>query len=639
MLRQEIEKHNYNYYVLNRPSITDEQYDNLYDQLFKFEKENPNLISPNSPTQKVGYITMSKLEKTKHEIPLLSLDKTKSIEGLKKFIGNKNSVASIKADGLTTEIIYNNGRLIEASTRGDGVEGEIITHNVKVFKNVPKRIDFKEILKISGESLIFSDDFDRINEKLAEDEKYSTCRNLAAGSCRQLDNKICASRSVYFFAFNILKIDGMKFKTKYEQMRWLETLGIDIVPIVEISQIPMDEVIKYLKELAVHIRMPLDGIVISYNDIEYSKTLGRTAKFYKDSIAYKFEDERVITNYITTEWNTTRTGKINPIAIFNPVIIDGTKVERASLFNLDIFENLQLGKGDKISTYKANMIIPQIDENFTKSNMESIPNKCPTCGHPTEIRMQKTARFLYCTNDNCMAKNVDKVVHFSSRKAMNIEGLSEATIEKFINKGFIKDFVDIFKLERYKNQIINMDGFGRRSYEKLIEAIDKVRNIELYRLIYGLGIEQVGESGSKNLCKYFNNNVEEIINAHYLKLTQVKDFGDITAGNVYDYFNHPGNKNKQIFKELLKHINIKSNNVNNNGNKLNGLTFVITGTLSKSRDEFKNIIEGQGGSVTGSISKKTNYLLAGDNIGETKIKKAVEYGVKIIDENDLNLII
>ncbi len=639
-LIKEINKHNNNYYNLNSPTITDEQFDDLYNELIQFEIKYPELIASDSPTRKIGYTIVSKLQKVKHEFPLLSLDKTKSIEGLKEFIGEEDVIVGIKADGLTIELNYNNGKLVQASTRGDGVEGEDITHNARTFKNIPLEILYDGELKLAGEAIIFRVDFDEINESLVEEEKYSTCRNLVAGSCRQLNNKICAERKVHFFAFNLLKNEDMIFKTKEEQLEWLKMLGFQTIFYHTTYSNFVEEEINYLKNLAVNLGMPIDGMVITYNDIEYSKSLGSTSKFPKDSIAYKFEDERVETEFIEVEWNTTRTGKINPTAIFKPVTIDGTQVERATLFNLDILEELQLGKGDRISTFKANMIIPQIDQNFTKSNTEVIPDTCPTCGAKTEIRIQKVARFLYCTNDNCQAKLIDKFTHFVSRKGMNIEGLSESTLEKFINKGFLKEFTDIFKLEQYKNQIVKMEGFGQKSYKNLIEAIEKSKDVELHKFIFALGIPQIGEGGAKQLCNHFDNNASDIFNASINEFLEVKDFGEITARSIDIYLSDT--ENRRTIGELLKYVNINKEEKKMENLILEGMIFVITGNVKtfKNRNELGELVISLGGKLSNSISKNTNFLINNDlNSTSSKNKKAKDLSVNIISEEQFNKMI
>jgi DNA ligase (NAD+) len=633
-LCQEINKHNYNYYNINSPIITDEQYDMLYSRLLELERKYPELISLDSPTQKVGYTVVSKLQKVRHEFPLLSLDKTKSIEGVKEFTGEEDVIVGIKADGLTVELDYNNGKLIQASTRGDGEIGEDITHNAKTFKNVPQKIPFKGELKLVGEAIIFHVDFNNINELLVEDEKYSTCRNLVAGSCRQLDNKICAERNVNFFAFNVLKSEGIKFEMKEEQLKWLKTQEFQIIPYHLIYSDFVEEEISYLKNLAINLGFPIDGMVITYNDIEYSKSLGTTSKFPKDSIAYKFEDERVETEFIGVEWRTTRSGKVNPTAIFKPVTIDGTQVERATLFNLDIFQELHLGKDDKISVFKANMIIPQIDQNFTKSNTELIPDICPACGAKTEIRTQKIARSLYCTNDNCQAKLIDKFTHFVSRKGFNIEGLSESTIEKFINKGFLKEFADIFKLEQYKNQIVKMEGFGQKSYKNLIEAIEKSKDIELHKFIFALGIPQIGEGGAKNLAQHFGD-LGKIVFADYEELLKVKDFGEITAKSVRDYFKNTDNIKDYWMLGTIINIKKEENKMENINSIFNGKKIYATGTFANwKKEEIKSLLESLGAEFASGYAKSLDYLIEGSLKSSSKVDKAKKDGIKVLTESE-----
>ena len=477
-LVKELNIHRHNYYNLNKPTITDSQYDDMFDKLSTLEKEY-NYILSNSPTQTIGYEVISKLQKVEHSIPLLSLNKTKSIDELKKFIGKNDSLLMLKADGLTVELIYENQKLIQASTRGNGHIGEEITFNVKVFKNIPLKINWHGKLKITGEAIIHKNDFEEINSKLSDDEKYATPRNLSSGSCRQLKSEICANRNVYFYAFALLESD-IEFKTKSRQFQWLESNGFSIIPysILTPNTMVLDKSIEDMKLLAEERFISIDGMVISYNDIKYSESLGATNHHKLDGIAYKFVDLAETTQLTGIEWSVGRTGVITPVALFDTVLLDNTEVSRASLHNLSIIEELELGIGDSVSIIKANQIIPQIEENFTKSNNLKIPKVCPVCNGVAIIEQLNESKILKCTNPNCSAKLLKRFSHLVSRDALNIEGLSEQTLEKFINQGWLKTFDDIYSLEKYKSKIIKMDGFGSKSYTKLVNAIEKSRKVK-----------------------------------------------------------------------------------------------------------------------------------------------------------------
>jgi DNA ligase (NAD+) len=640
------------YYNSNKPSVPDSTYDNLFDELNQLENETKFILS-NSPTQTVGFEVVSKLQKVTHKTPLKSLDKTKSIDELNKWINNKDIILMLKADGLTIELDYENGTLIEASTRGNGEIGEEITNNAKTFKNIPLSISFKGKLRISGEAIIHKNDFDEINSKLSEEEKYATPRNLVAGSVRQLDSKICSERNVYFYAFNILECSEELDDSKYDNFHWLGNLGFFTIPYSSIKFDIAQNNINNMQELAQEMNIPIDGLVVSFDSIKYSELLGETSHHPLHSLAFKFSDESETTILKEIEWSVGRTSVITPVAIFDTVILDNTEVSRASLHNLSIIEELELGIGDSISVIKANMIIPQIEDNFTRSNNLIIPDKCPSCGDKTIIDVKniegltftEPRKFLKCTNDNCPAKLVQKFAHFVSRNAINIEGLSEATLEKFINEGFITTFEDIYNINQYENEIIKMDGFGSRSYTKLIEAIEKSKDVKFENFIFALGINQIGLGGAKRLAKHFKNDINIFINEASISpvyFTQIEDFGDITANAVYDYFQNKDNIGQ--VKELLKYVVIKQEEkkIDNNLKDLTGLTFVITGSVTtfKNRDEFKELVESLNGKVAGSVSNKTNYLV-NNNVDSTtgKNKTAKELGVKIISELDFNIMI
>lgn len=639
------------YYNLAKPIMTDKQYDALFDELKSLEAETGFILSI-SPTQRVGYEVISKLQKIKHSINLKSLDKIKNdIPALKKFIDVAECMLMLKADGLTVEHIYENGKHLQSSTRGDGEIGEDITHNSKTFLNLPLEIPFKGHLKIAGEAIIHIDDFEAINALLDEEDKYATIRNLASGSVRQLDSKICKERKIRFYAFNLLEAEGMNFTKKSEQLDWLVTLGFDIVPVwgmgknIDING--LESIIEHCKLHAKIANFPIDGLVAVYNNLKFAESLGETTHHPLHSIAFKFEDEEMETILRSVEWQVGRTGVITPVGIFDTVIIDGTEVSRAGLHNVSIIEDLELGIGDIITVYKANMIIPQIEDNLTRSDSLTIPDKCPSCSSNTEIKINKSkingetkiTKVLLCSNDNCSAKLIQKLSHFVSREAMNIDGLSEATLEKLINKGIIRGFMGIYQLTLHKTQIVAMDGFGARSYEKLITAIENSKNVGMANFIYALGINQVGLSTAKALSKHFNYDFTEMMNkilAGY-DLTQIEDIGDVTASSISDYF-----KNKDNLYDVIDLVNyfitIKAVEQKIVNKIFEGKTFVITGDVHifKNRKELQEKIEELGGKASGSVSNKTSYLINNDNTSNSsKNKTAKDLGVPIITEEEL----
>ncbi len=639
ILTKELNQYRHEYYNLNKPTVSDRTYDNLFDELHSLELETGFALS-NSPTQSVGYTVLSKLQKRQHPTPLKSLDKTKSIDELNKFRQDHAVIIMLKADGLTVELDYDNGQFIGGYTRGNGEIGEDISHNCKVFKNIPLTIPYKGKLRISGEAVIHWNDFNEINSKLTEEEKYATPRNLVSGSVRQLDSKICSERNVYFYAFNILEYDEMT-ESKWVNFNKLIEMGFTTIPFL-LKDIDISEkTIEYMKKQAVIQDVPIDGLVVSFDSVEYSNSLSETAHHPLHSIAYKFKDEAETTTLREIEWSVGRTGVITPVAIFDKVILDNTEVTRASVHNLSIMEELELGIGDSISIVKANMIIPQIEENFTRSNNLIIPEKCPVCGGITMIDQDNESKFLYCTNEDCSAKLMKKFSHFVSRDAMNIGGLSEATLETFINKGWIKTFADIYRLDRYKTQIINTEGFGVKSYSKLSEAIEKSKNVKFENFIYALGINQIGKGGAKRLAKHFNNDIQAFLKAtvSHHNFTGIDDFGLITAYSVYEYFQ--SESNMQIVNELLEYVTvIKSKEKKSTGFKdLSGIAFVVTGDVNtfKNRKELEELITSLNGKLNGSVSSKTNYLINNDvNSTSGKNQKAKEVGVPIISEAQFN---
>lgn len=623
------------YYQEDREIMSDFEYDKLYDELNALEKETGIILS-NSPTQKVGHQVLSSLKKIRHESPMLSLDKTKEVNALESFLGNNKGILSYKMDGLTVVLTYKNGELIQAVTRGNGEIGEDITHNAKFFKNIPLKISFKEELVIRGEAVISFKDFNIINEKLTPEDQYKNPRNLCSGTVRQLNSEISASRNVNFIAFALVKANGQDFgDDKESRFKWLENLGFECVERKNVTSANIAETVKEFEEKIPSNRFATDGLVLTFSSVAYSQSLGTTAKFPRDSIAFKWADELAETTLINVDWNTSRTGLINPIAVFEPVELEGTTVERASLHNLSIIENLQLGLGDKITVYKANMIIPQVAEDLTKSNNLEIPAVCPVCGEDTEIIALRDGKALKCPNPNCKAQRISSLEHFVSRDALNIEGFSEATIEKFIEKGFIDNYTDIFKLEKYKDEIISMEGFGEKSYTNLIAAIDKSKNVALPNFIYALGINNVGLSNAKLLCKKCNNSLEEIRKADFETLISIDGFGDVIADSIVKYFGHQ--KNNDLINDVLNYLNFTAAEYNDKDLKLDNITFVVTGDVHiyKNRKELQSVIEKLGGKVTTSVSAKTNYLINNDiNSSSSKNKKAKELGIPIISEED-----
>jgi DNA ligase (NAD+) len=567
---------------------------------------------------------------------MLSLDKTKELGILKEWLGNQEGVISWKLDGLTIVLTYDGGKLVKAVTRGNGEVGEVITNNVKVFKNIPLNISYMSNLVLRGEAIIRYSDFEKINNEIGDtNAKYKNPRNLCSGSVRQLNNKVTAERNVYFIGFSLVKVDNIDFNnSRIVQFNWLKSQGFDVVEFKEVNSSNIDETVSWFAEQITENDFPSDGLVLSYDDITYGESLGTTAKFPRDSIAFKWHDEIKETKLLEVEWSASRTGLINPVAIFEPVELEGTTVSRASLHNISIMEGLELGVGDTIGVYKANMIIPQVSENMTRSGVKDIPEACPVCGSKTELKQDNGIKYLYCPNDECLAKQIKAFTLFVSRDAMNIEGLSEATIEKLIAKGLIKELADIFHVEKYKDEIIEMEGFGEKSYNNLVASINKARKSNAVRLLYSMGIPNVGYSTSKLICKYFRYNWNDIENATFDQLIEIGGIGDIMAEGYVKFFSDE--KNKIIINDILKEIELEQIQVSTTEQILENINFVITGSIEqfKNRDELKEIIESKGGKVTGSVTSKTNYLINNDNLsGSSKNKKAKELGISIITEN------
>lgn len=622
------------YYQENREIMPNIEYDRLYDELLELEKETGIVLS-NSPTVNVGYELLSNLPKERHEFPMLSLDKTKDISALRNWLGQQNGILSWKLDGLTIILKYSDGKLEKAVTRGNGEVGEVITNNAKVFANIPLVISYKGDLTLRGEAVIRYSDFYKINDEIDDAAaRYKNPRNLCSGSVRQLNNKITAERNVHFFAFAVVKADGADFdNSRAVQFNWLKEQGFETVEYKRVNYRNIEETVSWFADHIADNDFPSDGLVLSYDDIAYGNSLGVTAKFPRDSIAFKWRDEIKDTKLLDIEWSASRTGLINPIAIFEPVELEGTTVSRASVHNLSIMEGLELGIGDTVRVYKANMIIPQLAENVTRSGTVKIPESCPVCSGKTSIKQENGVKTLYCINSECPAKHIKSFSHFASRDAIGIDGFSEATIEKFIAKGFLKDLADIFKIEKYKDEITEMEGFGEKSYQNLTASISKARKTTPARMLYSLGIPNIGLSNAKNICKHFNNDWNAIESASYDELTEISGIGTIMADSYIRFFNNE--KNKKIVADILKEIEFEE--IKNSGDKLifNNINFVITGSVEhfKNRNELKNTIEEKGGRVTDSVTSKTNYLINNDsNSDSSKNKKAKELGIPVITE-------
>ncbi|PYG89870.1 DNA ligase (NAD+) [Ruminiclostridium sufflavum DSM 19573] len=622
------------YYQENTEIMPNIEYDRLYDELLELEKETGVVLS-NSPSINVGYELLSNLPKERHEKAMLSLDKTKEVSTLKEWIGQQTGVLSWKLDGLTIVLTYEEGRLVKAVTRGTGEVGEVITNNVKVFTNIPLNISYKGNLILRGEAIIKYSDFERINSQIEDvNAKYKNPRNLCSGSVRQLNNKITSERNVHFFAFSLVKADELEFEnSRMAQMNWLKAQGFDVVEFKEVNSFNIEDAVFWFEQKITGNDFPSDGLVLMYDDIAYGEGLGTTAKFPRDSIAFKWRDEIKETKLLKIEWSASRTGLINPIAVFEPVELEGTTVGRASIHNISIMEGLELGIGDTICVYKANMIIPQISENLTRSGMTEPPEACPVCGGEIEIKQESGVKFLYCPNEECLAKQIKAFTHFVSRDAMNIEGLSEATIEKLIAKGLVKELADIFQLESYKDEIVNMEGLGEKSFNKLIASVNKARNTSTVRLLYSLGISNVGLSNAKLICRNFKYDWSKIAGADFEELIEIGGIGEIMAEAYVSFFRDE--KKQVIVNDILKEIEFEAIPASDTETIFENINFVITGSVEqfKNRDELKNLIEERGGKVTGSVTSKTNYLINNDNLsGSSKNKKAKELGISIITE-------
>ena len=623
------------YYQEDREIMSNQEYDSLYDQLEQLEKETGTVLT-NSPTVRVGYEAVNELPKEEHPSPMLSLDKTKDREVLRGFIGNHKCLLSWKLDGLTIVLTYENGELVKAVTRGNGIVGEVITNNARVFRNIPLRIPYKGQLVLRGEAIITYSEFERINETIGDaDAKYKNPRNLCSGSVRQLNNEITAKRNVRFYAFALVSAQDVDFSNSREQQFiWLKKQGFEVVEYKVVTSESLDEAMDYFSKTIVNNDFPSDGLVVTYDDIAYGESLGSTAKFPRNSFAFKWADEMRETKLVDMEWSPSRTGLINPVAIFEPVELEGTTVSRASVHNISIVKELQLGIGDTIKVYKANMIIPQIAENLTRSGNLVIPDKCPVCGREARIRKENDVETLYCMNPDCVAKKIKSFSLFTSRDAMNIDGLSEATLEKFIAMGFIHNFGDIFEIGKYKDQIVEMEGFGQKSFDNLMVSLEKAKETTLAKVIYSLGITGIGLANAKVICKYFDDDIEKIRYAEEEEISSIEGIGPVIAGSLADYFKSA--ENNQKLDHLLSHLHLVHEETSAE-QVFAGKTFVITGSVEhfSNRSEAKEFIEARGGKVTGSVTKKTDYLINNDKTSaSSKNKKAQELGIPILSEED-----
>ena len=624
------------YYQDAAEMMSNFEYDKLYDELLALEQE-LGITMANSPTVNVGYEVLSELPKERHEKPMLSLDKTKEVSRLKEFLGQQKAFLSWKLDGLTIVLTYQNGKLEKAVTRGNGEIGEVITNNAKTFKNLPLKIAYQGELILRGEAIISYSDFEKINAEIEDVEaKYKNPRNLCSGSVRQLNNEITAKRNVKFFAFSLVKAEGVEFEnSRINQLNWLKEQGFEVVEGYEVTADTIEEKVAYFADQISKNDFPSDGLVLVYDDIAYGQSLGSTSKFPRDSFAFKWADEIRETRLLEIEWSASRTGLLNPVAIFEPVELEGTTVSRASVHNISIMEELELGIGDKIEVYKANMIIPQIASNLTRSGVKDIPQECPVCHGKTEIRQVSDTKALYCTNEDCGAKHLKAFALFVSRDALNVEGLSEATLEKFIAKGFINSYSDMFHLDRHAEEIKSMEGFGEKSYVNLQKSVEKARTTTLPKLIYGLGIANIGLANAKVICKEFHYDIEKMIHLTEDDLNAISGIGPVIAKAYVEYF--ANEKHVEELKRLLEELEIPQEEKSAEAQIFENVTFVITGSVEHfaNRNEVKDVIESKGGKVTGSVTAKTNYLINNDvNSTSSKNKKAKELGIPIITEEE-----
>lgn len=621
------------YYQGKDEIMSNYEYDRLYDELQSLEEES-GIVLAGSPTRRVGYEVLSELPKESHPYPMLSLDKTKDVEQLAEWLGEQEGLLSWKMDGLTIVLSYEGGELIKAVTRGNGQVGEVITNNARVFGNVPLQIPYQGNLVLRGEAVIPYSEFERINSTLTEEEQYKNPRNLCSGTVRQLNNEITAKRKVEFFAFSLVIAENVDFQNSQEnKMLFLQEQGFDIVEYRKVNRETVSKEVAWFAEQIKTNDFPSDGLVLLMDDIAYGESLGSTSKFPRNAIAYKWADETADTILKEIEWSASRTGLINPVAIFEPVELEGTTVSRASVHNLSIVEQLELGIGDQIQVYKANMIIPQISDNLTRSGSLEIPTTCPVCQGKTAIHEDNGVRVLFCENPDCLAKKIKSFSHFVSRDAMNLDGMSEATIEKLINQGMIQELADLFRLERYQEQIVTMDGFGERSYQKMIEAAKRAGRTDVVHFVYSLGIPNVGLSNARLICQAYAYDFEKIRNADIETLTEIDGVGPVIAEAFVKFFQRP--QVQEMVEHLLAEIHLENPAEDETEQDMAGITFVITGAVEHfaNRNEVKALIESRGGKVTGSVSAKTDYLINNDVASNSsKNKKAKELGIPILTE-------
>lgn len=639
-MKELIDKLNYAskmYYQNSSPIMTDYEYDKLYDELVELEKET-NTVFSNSPTVNVETEVSQALEKYEHQSPMLSLSKTKQVEDLIDFIGDKEGVLSWKLDGLTIVLTYNNGKLIRGVTRGNGIIGEVVTENVKQFKNIPFTIPYKGELVVRGEAVIKYSDFEKMNGGYSDDEgQYKNPRNLCSGSVRQLDSKVTAERNVNCIIFSLISTsDDILPNSVIERFKWLKSLGFEVVESVKVNKDNLSDTVLSFKEKIPTYDIPSDGLVLTFDDVEYGLSLGTTAKYPRHSIAFKWKDETVDSVLRKIEWSASRTGLINPVAVFDPVELEGTIVSRASVHNISIMRSLKLGIGDTVKVFKANMIIPQIASDVEKSDNIEIPKNCPVCNHETEIIDNNGVKYLSCPNDFCHAKFIKKLDLFTSRNAMNIDGISEQILTRLFKENMVNEFSDLYHLDRYKDAIINFDGFGLKSYNNMIKSIEKSRKVKIANFIYALGISEIGFSRAKLICKKFDNDIEKVRNLTFEDLNNIDGLGEVIANKWVETFNNPDFI--KSFEDVLKELEFIDVKTNKEESKLDNLTFVITGSVNnfKNRDELIEYIENLGGKVVKAISNNVNYLINNDVTStSTKNKKAKELGIKIISEEDL----
>ncbi len=627
------------YYQESREIMSNFEYDRLYDELTALESETGVVLS-GSPTQQVGYEVLSELPKEPHPSPMLSLDKTKEVPALQEWLGPQTGLLSWKLDGLTVVLTYEDGQLVKAVTRGNGEVGEVITPNARTFENIPLKIGFKGNLVLRGEAVIRYSDFEKINEEIEDvDARYKNPRNLCSGSVRQLDSKVTAQRHVNCMIFALVSAENVDFhNSRSFQFSWLKEQGFEVVEHRQVTAATLLEAVEYFAEAISDYDIPSDGLVLTFEDIAYGESLGRTAKFPRNSIAFKWKDETAQTTLSYIEWSPSRTGLINPVAVFEPVELEGTTVSRASVHNISIMEGLELGAGDTITVYKANMIIPQIADNLTRSGVRDIPGICPVCGGETAIQQMNDVKSLYCMNPDCQAKKIKSFTLLVSRDALNIDGLSEATLEKFIGAGFIHEYADIFHLDRHRDEIVKMEGFGQKSYDNLIQAVENARHTTLVRVIYGLGVAGIGLANAKVLCRHFEYDFEKMRHAKAEELAEADGIGGVLAEAWCGYF--ALEKNNRAVDHLLAELDIEKAAVSDGeggGQPFAGMTFVITGSVNHfaNRKELQELIESKGGRATGSVTAKTTYLINNDvNSTSSKNKKARELGIPILSEED-----